>query len=350
MKPHKNIIISRTDSIGDVILTLPLCGILKNKFPDVNIIFLGKDYVKAVVESSIYVDRFISFDEFDKMTESNAISFLKGLQANSIIHVFPNKKIAKYSKKAQIPIKIGTNHRIFHLFTCNKKVKLSRKKSNLHEAQLNIKLLKPLGIKTNHSLPELSHFYGFNKISPLKPEFKTLLDPNKFNLIIHPKSKGSAREWGTDNFSRLIKLLPQENFKLFVSGTSSEAELIKEFLTDNKNLITDITGKMDLEQFISFISNADGLLAASTGPLHIAAATGINAIGIFAPMRPIHPGRWQPVGKNADYVVINKECNKCQKSEICECILEITPKTVFQKIISLKKFRNKNYIPKKNIE
>jgi ADP-heptose:LPS heptosyltransferase len=36
------IIISRTDSIGDVILTLPLCVWLKKQFPQTELIFLGQ--------------------------------------------------------------------------------------------------------------------------------------------------------------------------------------------------------------------------------------------------------------------------------------------------------------------
>ena len=39
----KKIIISRTDAIGDVILTLPICGILKMYYPDCKIVFLVND-------------------------------------------------------------------------------------------------------------------------------------------------------------------------------------------------------------------------------------------------------------------------------------------------------------------
>ncbi|HEY4784419.1 MAG TPA: glycosyltransferase family 9 protein, partial [Bacteroidales bacterium] len=89
-----------------------------------------------------------------------------------------------------------------------------------------------------------------------------------------------------------------------------------------------ITGQMSLSDFISFINHADGLVAASTGPLHIAAAMGKMAIGLYAPMRPIHPGRWSPIGVKGKYLVIDKQCNKCQNSLDCECIRMITPASV----------------------
>ena len=45
-------------------------------------------------------------------------------------------------------------------------------------------------------------------------DFKSLIDPQKFNLILHPKSKGSAPEWGLNNFEKLIRLLPKDKFKI----------------------------------------------------------------------------------------------------------------------------------------
>ncbi|MCF6241164.1 MAG: glycosyltransferase family 9 protein [Bacteroidales bacterium] len=335
MEQIKRIIISRTDSIGDVILTLPLCGILKNNFPDVEIYFLGKNYVKDIIESSVFINRFISYDQLLNVSKQEQITTFKKLNADVIIHVFPNKKVAKIAKKSKIPIRIGTSHRIFHLFTCNRKVKFSRRKSDLHEAQLNTKLLYPLNIDKEFSLNELSKFYGLKNIKPLKKELSVLIDTEKFNLILHPKSKGSAREWGLENFERLINLLPQKNFKIFITGTEQEGNLMSDFLERNKDKITDLSGKMSLSDLISFINSLDALVAASTGPLHIAAALGKHALGIYAPMKPIHPGRWKPVGTNASVFVVDKECNKCKKGGICECIMDISPLQIAQKLQTL---------------
>ena len=331
MKQIRRIIISRTDSIGDVVLTLPICGILKNKFPEVEIYFLGKNYVKAIVETSVHVDSFVSYDEILALTDDEQVNKIKELNADVLIHVFPNKKIARIAKRAKIPVRIGTSHRLYHLFTCNKKVTFSRKKSNLHEAQLNTKLLKPLGIIKDYSLDELPDYYGLEKIPVLKPELSKLIKADKFNLILHPKSKGSAREWGVENFDKLINLLAKSDFNIFITGTEHEGELIRPLIEKNKSLITDLTGKMSLTDLVAFISKSDGLLAASTGPLHIAAALGINAIGIYAPMIPIHPGRWAPIGKHAHYLVINKKCEKCRKGGACDCIMEIRPEDIAAK-------------------
>ena len=55
---NKRIIISRTDSIGDVMLTLPLCAWIKEKFPSAHLIFLGNSYTHPVINCFQPIDQF----------------------------------------------------------------------------------------------------------------------------------------------------------------------------------------------------------------------------------------------------------------------------------------------------
>lgn len=334
MSDPKTILISRTDSIGDVVLTLPMAGVLKELFPKARILFLGRTYTKDVVACSEYVDEFVNWDEIEKLSEDHQkVERFQRLKADVIIHVFPQPQIARLAKKAAIKIRIGTAGRLFHLNNCNKPVMFSRKRSALHEAQLNFKLLKPLGYTEIPQLEKLSDYYGFTNIPVLNNQFVELLNPAKKSIILHPKSKGSAREWGLENFNRLIEILPEEHYQIFISGTEEEGKLFRENLNLNKKNVTDISGAMSLQQFIAFIARCDALVAASTGPLHIAAATGIIALGIYPPIKPMHPGRWKPIGKKAGYLVKETECNDCRNGGNCHCMMEITPEQVKQKLV-----------------
>ncbi len=325
MKPGR-VIISRTDSIGDVILTLPMATVLKKNFPDCEVIFLGSSYTKDIVACCSDVDEF-----YDWKTTN-----LADIHADTIIHVLPRPEIAKAAKKARIKTRIGTTNRFYHWWTCNKFIKLSRKKSNLHEAQLNLKLLTCFdGVEDLYSLDEIVNLFDFKSVKDSCYACQ-YIDNQKFNLILHPKSKGSAREWGLDNFKRLIEILPAEKFKIFICGTESEGILVREaLLSKPKDHVVDLTGKMTLPDYIAFINHSDGLIAASTGPLHIAAVLGKNAIGIYPPIRPMHPGRWACIGKNAKYFVTQKECNECRKIPNCKCMLMIKPEMVKSYLLSL---------------
>jgi len=54
---NQTIAISRTDSIGDVVLTLPAPVWLKKKFPAIKIIFFGSTYTKPVIECLLDIEK-----------------------------------------------------------------------------------------------------------------------------------------------------------------------------------------------------------------------------------------------------------------------------------------------------
>jgi len=332
----RTFIISRTDSIGDVVLTLPMAAVLKKGIPGCRVLFLGKSYTAEVVRCCKNVDIFLDWDEICKLSPDKQVAFMKKTGAEVIIHAFPHNEIAKLAKKAGIGLRIGASGRLFHWFSCNFIVFLTRRQSSLHEAQLNIKLLRGLMPNTNYRLKEIPELYGFKSIRELPAEFEQQLKPDKFNLILHPKSKGSAREWGLDNFSSLVEILPDDKFRIFITGTEEEGKMIfaEDRLKPSRKIIN-LTGKLQLGELITFIDHADGLVAASTGPLHIAAALNKVAIGIYPPMRPIHPGRWAPIGKNASYFVKSGSCSLCRKSGACSCMSSINPAAVAERLLTL---------------
>lgn len=328
MEIGKTVIISRTDSIGDVVLTLPVAGFVKQRWPQCRVVFLGAEYTHSIVDCCPDVDQFVSWTSLkDKSLDEQVMAF-EDLNADTILHVFPNKAVARIAKKAGIANRVGTSHRIFHWTTCNRLVNFSRKNSDLHESQLNCMLLQHYVENMPPALGDMADYLNF-QASELSPEFAELIDTKRFNLILHPKSKGSAREWGVENFARLIELLPEERFQIFISGTQAEGDLVRDSLINPyANRITDLTGKMPLSQFIAFIARCDALIAASTGPLHIASASGVQAIGIYPPMRPIHPGRWMPIGKKVKVFVAEKECSDCRHTMQCHCMQSITPEEI----------------------
>ena len=327
----KTFIISRTDAIGDVVLTLPVAGVLRSLYPSARILFLGRAYTRDIIDACTHIDGFL---DWDQLKESDPAQQLAATNADAIIHVFPDKAIARAAWKARIPQRIGTTNRLYHWLYCNIRVPLSRKNSPWHEAQLNLRLLGPLGARKSYTPEEIGGFYGLTRLVALPPAVAALLSPDRFNLILHPKSRGSAREWGLDNFRQLIVLLPRDRFKIFLTGTAAEGKLL-EPLRQEFPFLTDLTGRLSLGELMSFIARADGLVAASTGPLHLAAALGINALGIYPPIRPMHPGRWAPVGKKAVVFVEKKDCEACRKTGDCACMRAIQPQVLSEYLQSL---------------
>ena len=300
-----HILVTRIDAIGDVILALPLCGYLKEKFPGIRISILARSYTKAVIDATDAVDQFINYEEIAPLPLEEQVLRLKTYNIDTILHLVTHPSLAILAKKAKIPTRIGTVSRPYHWLTCNKYVWLRRKVSDKHEAELHFTLAKPLGIK---KAPEkMWQYYQLNHIEDLKEEYTSLLDSKKFNIILHPKSNGNAQEWDLKRFGELANLLDNNQYKIFITGSEKEKAELKPWIDSLPSHVVDMTGKLSLPQLLSFIKQADGLLAASTGPLHIAAATGINTLGLYPNFRPKHGDRWGPIGPHADYIQTKTE-------------------------------------------
>ena len=320
------VIISRTDNLGDVILTLPLLGYLKATMPEIRIYFVGKKYTHPIIDKCVHVDELLDREELLKDP-----GIMKRINADSILFIYPDQELARLSKKLGIRRRVATAHRWFNWLYCNYRVDFSRLRSRLHESQLNFKLLAPFKMYWDFDLKEISDYYGL--VPPLQ-NHNGHLSNNHFNLILHPKSKGSAREWDLKNYYQLAQALPSDQYKIFITGLKEEGEIMRRQKPELFELpnVVDLTGRMTLDDLMSFISQADGLVACSTGVLHLASALGKFTLGLYSPMKPIHPGRWMPIGKNSNYLVINKNCQNCRRMKECPCVNEITVDQVKERI------------------
>jgi len=323
MNPSNIIISTRANKIGDVILSLPLAALLKQRFPGIVVAFIGTYYTRIIIEACAHVDVFI--DEQDFLQQPVR---LNGLPPECIVHSIALPHIARRAKQLHIPLRIGTSRRFYHWLTCNRFVWLNRKNSPLHEAQLNIQMLKPFAITTALSLPDIADLFGLSESSFLPPP-GLFVDATKFKLIIHAKSGGSAHEWPLQHYIALINDLDAGRFQIFISGTEDERTALQPLLDEVGDKVTDVIGSLNLPAFMGLIAASDGLVACSTGPLHIAAALGKHAFGIYAPARPIFPQRWGPIGKKAQVFVLEKKCNACKNPGTpCFCIQSIQPNAI----------------------
>lgn len=318
--PQK-IIISRTDNLGDVVLTLPLAGYIKQISPQTEILFIGKAYTRAIVQQYPAINSFVERDDVLKNPQ-----ILKRYQA--LIMALPDAEILKAAQKQGVPVRIATGHRFSSWRWASHRVMFSRRKSNLHEAQLNFKLLRPLGLKTP---PTLSQLKLLTKLTPPTPtalvnKILEAAHPKKL-VLLHPKSKGSAREWPLKHYYQLCSVLPANDYCIGITGTQAEGEKIKNELPEIFNLpnVKNLTGLFSLTELMALIGKATALVASSTGPLHLAAGLGIKTIGVYPPMRPLHPGRWAALGPNVHIACAQKTCNLCRKSTQCPCINQIQP-------------------------
>lgn len=318
-KAPRRVLICRTDNIGDVVLTLPLAATLKQRWPGVQVDFLVRSYAAPVVRQCGNVDRVLAVDQHPDLVRM----FTDG-GYDTVIFAYPKARLAQAAKRARVARRIGTSHRLYHWLYCNGLAHFSRVNSALHEAQLNYALLRPLGIDLTPALADIPALYAM--AAPRLPEIDALRAQAPFNVILHPKSNGNAREWPLARFSALARRLGQEQgLCVWLTGSQAEGELLAREAPDLLAMahVRNLCGRFDLAQLTALIGAADGLVANSTGPLHMGAALGRPVLGLFAPIKAMHTGRWGPLGARASTLCGAHQCAGC-KPGACSCMDAIT--------------------------
>lgn len=326
LKLPGTVVLSRPDNLGDAVVTLPMAGWIKRHAPGTRIVALAKRYTRPVWEHCVHIDELLLLEDLQAMGGAAAAHRLKSTGAGALLHVFPHREVARWAKAAGISLRVGTSHRWWHWASCNVRVDFSRRNSGLHEAQLNLQLLKPFGLPMAPAPQDLVPCIGL-RMPPPGSGVAHYLRKDRLNIILHPL-KASGVEWGLSNFARLINLLDPQRHQCILTGTAAEAARYRAVLPVQLPHVADTGGKLNLEELMQLIGDADALVAASTGPLHIAAAAGIRTIGLFSPQRPIHPGRWAPLGTDAHVLVNEGHCARCRAGGACDGITQIAPERV----------------------
>lgn len=324
-----NILLSRTDNLGDVVYSLPLATLLKKHYPDARVSLLARDYAKSLIQSNPDIDEMISWDALQKADSTKQQATLKPYDI--FINVLACKETAKLAYKAGIKTRIGTFGRWYHWRYCNRLAFLTRAKSHEHEICLNTKLLKPLNIKAprdKHSLQSLIELHA----NP-QQNAQAYLSSETFNLIIHPASNGSGREWPTENYIELITALKERPCHVILTGGPNDRQKVQT-IHEACPWVTNSVGKTTLNDLLFMIERADGLIAAGTGPLHIASSMNKKVIGLFPMKKNIGPERWAPLGEHAQALTQAEtgECRHACSNSDCPCMIKISSKQVLNAI------------------
>ncbi|MDP3583441.1 MAG: glycosyltransferase family 9 protein [Ignavibacteria bacterium] len=319
MKSLKNILIVRTDRIGDVILSLPLAAILKKHFPDVRVSFLVREYTAPLVKNNKFVDEVIILSEKNgKPQIAQNIASLKD-KFDACIVVFPTYQIALILFLAGIKTRIGSGYR-WYSFLFNKKVYEHRKYGERHELEYNVRLLQQFEINEDVNPDNVE--FGIQVDHPTNEKVKDKLislgwDGEKKLVVIHPGSGGSAIDLPKEKMKLLVKNISDETDSvLIITGSQAEEELCNSYVVSKEVINT--AGMFNLEELIALISNTNILIANSTGPIHIASALGKNVVGFYPKFAAVSPKRWGPYTSKAKIfqpTVCDGECSrdKCQK-------------------------------------
>ncbi len=332
----KNLLIVRTDRIGDVVLSLPLAGIIKKHFPSCRITFLLREYTKSLAQDNPFIDNILTLDELNtKIPIKGNASKLKKYNFDTSIVVYPTFITALIIFLSGIKNRIGTGYR-WYSFLFNKRVFVHRKYAEKHELEFNIDMLKKFGITEKITPENIAFDIHLTKDSEglVRKELENNnIRDDKPLIIIHPGSGGSAVDLPLLKFKDLISLLiNSSNVNIVLTGSKAEKKLCEE-LKISENIIN-FAGKFDLHELIALINLSDIFVANSTGPLHISAALGKYVIGFYPKILACSAKRWGPYSLKSYIFEPEIQCENCTREQCTglDCMNSIDIHKVFVQI------------------
>ena len=165
-------------------------------------------------------------------------------------------------------------------------------------------------------------------------KFLDLFNNNFIYIGISPFGKRNSRSWVLKRYTLLCEILDHNpKFKIIFFGTDKHESKIQNMIAKlNKNKIINLAGKTSINDLKFLLNKLDVLITIDSGPMHLAAALGINTIAL------IGPSDWQKWGYNIkNFKVIrnpNYNCIPCYLDECKEhsCMKSIEVDNVIKKV------------------
>lgn len=313
----KNILIVRTDRIGDVVLSLPVASIIKEYYPNCKLSFFVREYTKPLVETNPFIDETLIIKEKNNSFEIfENVRLIKKHNFDTVIILYPTFIVSLIMFLAGIKKRVGSGYRLYS-FLFTDKIYEHRKDAKKHELEYNINLLKSIGIDFKAGINNVN--FNLNVLESSLNKVDDLLKNNvllseKF-IIIHPGSGGSAIDLPINKFKEIIEHLSNLNIKIILTGNLNEKKMCDQ-LTLNKNVFN-LAGELSLSDLIALISKSSLIIANSTGPIHIAAALGKYTFGFYPKIQSCSANRWGPYTEKKFIYEPELDCSNCTREQ-CE--------------------------------
>ncbi len=284
-----NILIVRTDRLGDVLLTTPVSTALRAMFPGAKISWLVRSYTAPLLEHNPDVDEVL----LDRGESAGRLADrIRNERFDAAIVAYPRWRIVLALWLARVPLRVGPANKAYCILL-NKRILQRRSKGNKHEADYNLELLAPLGapfrrypmryVATDAERIAARRVLEAKGISGAKPV-----------VILHPGSGGSSARWPLGHFMELGDRLLAAGCGLVVTGGPGEEHEGAMTAGMRRPPVFIPAGSVSIRELAAILSWADLVVANSTGPLHLAVALGVPTVSIYSPLPTRHPSRWGP--------------------------------------------------------
>jgi ADP-heptose:LPS heptosyltransferase len=118
--------------------------------------------------------------------------------------------------------------------------------------------------------------------------------PDRPLVAIHPGAGGMAKLWIGARWTSVTNALLAEGRQVIMTGGAEESLLVRRICAGVVGTVHTIIGEATLGQLAAIFERCDLVVGVDSGPLHLAAATGVRTVVLFGPGDHRRFGPWGP--------------------------------------------------------
>lgn len=334
----KNIVIMRTDRIGEVLLSTAAITAIKRQYPEYKVTFVTSEYSRPLIEGRTDVQEIITVDTFSKagwiIKAIILASQLREAKFDVAIILNPHKLLHFACFLAGVPKRIGYDRKWGFLLT--DKIADERDKGEKHEVEYTMDLLKLIGVRG--PAPEVSLPVGVEGEDAAESVLLAKgARAGKPLIAIHPGSSNPAKIWPKERYAELIRKIKQEiDLDVAILGTKDEKTLADKIIEEAGVKVVSLVGELDLRELGAVLKKAELFIGNDAGPMHMAAALKTPVVAIFGRnIGGVSPLRWGPWGKGHTVFHETPGCDPCHDATCpydYRCLKMVTVDAVFLEV------------------
>ncbi len=338
----RNILIIRTDRVGDVILTTPMMAALRQNYPEARISVLVSVSTLELVEGNPHLNEILVDDRHGKHQGFwGFFRLVRGIRQKNFDAAFvmhTKNRTNSLCFLAGIPHRIGYKNKKFG-FLLTEPIADTRWQGLKHEVDYCLDVLKELGILSRESNLYLSVSRSAKEWAQRFLEQNQVKESDRL-VAIHPGASCISKRWNPERFAEVAnELFEKKGFKVILVGSKDNKDIIQKVKESFHHPVIDAIGQTTLGQLAGLFERCQLLISNDSGPVHMASALGVPVISIFGRNQAgLSPIRWGPWGHSG--LVLHKEvgCHQCLAHNCrinFRCLDEIKPKEVLEAVDAL---------------
>jgi len=304
-------------ALGDVLFALETVAALHRDRPDVTVDFLVEDRFADMLDEHPQIDEVLVYPRRNPLRILGSLLRLRRRRYDCVIDLHGIQKSAMHVFVSRAGLKIGPAspparegaHRIYHRA-------VSMPTPLPHRADIGHRLLADLGLTGEATAAKIG-------VLDPGPDFAPPADRAVVMLCPGTSWFAAFKRWPAERFADLASRLQGHGVTVAIAFGPGERHLADPTLKAVPEALAVDGGALGLRRLCGAFARCDVVVAADTGPLHLAAIAGSRCVALFGPK---DPERYGPRGHgNVSHEVLFHDvpCRPCKRRDCAtpQCVL-----------------------------